>query len=379
MRPLLAWLVWWAAAACASAAAPPDATAHAIRRGLDRLQVGAASYAEKRQCFSCHHQALTVAALAGAKRRGFAVDEALLKDQVRFTLASFTPKLAQVRKGQSVPGGNTMAAYALFALRQADHPRDDTTSALVEYLLVRQHADGSWPALMPRPPSEGSKFTNTALALQALAHYGSGDTPSRRRVDLAFAKGKAWLTTHEPATTEDRVFHLRGLVALKEDATKARRALERGQLPDGSWAQLPELPGDAYATAGVLLALRAAGVPEGDPGYRMGIAYLLQTQNADGSWIVATRSRPVQTFFDNGDPGGKSQFISFAATGWATWALIDSVPARPLRRPGKSSRRSAVRQAFLPDFEAGQARMPDVHVCRGNTLPTESTPTPRNE
>jgi hypothetical protein len=332
MRFFLASLIGWVVATSAPAAAPPDATSHAIRRGLDRLQTGAASYVEKRQCFSCHHQALTIAALAEAKGRGFAIDETLLKDQVRFTLASFAPKLSQIRKGQSVPGGNTMVAYGLFALQKGEHLRDATTSGLVEYLLVRQHADGSWPALMPRPPSEGSKFTNTALALQALTHYGSGDTPSRKRIDLAYSKGKAWLTTHEPATTEDRVFHLRGLVALKADATKARRSLQREQLSDGSWAQLPKRPGDAYATASVLLALRAAGLSRSDAAYRKGIAHLLRTQNADGSWIVTTRSRPVQTFFDNGDPGGKSQFISFAATGWATWALIDSLPSPTLHR-----------------------------------------------
>ena len=343
MRSLLALLAYSAMASATSAAAPPDRMSQAIRRGLDRLQAGAAKYTENRQCFSCHHQALTVAAVVEAKGRGFAIDSDLLKDQVRFTLASFAPKLDQVRKGQSVPGGNTMTAYALFTLQQAGHPRDETTSALIEFLLVRQHADGSWPALMPRPPSEGSKFTNTALALQALTYYGQDESALRKRIDAAHAKGKAWLTTHEPATMEDRVSHLRGLVALKADATKARRALEGEQLADGSWAQLPKMPGDAYATAGALLALRAAGLPRDDVTYRKGIAYLLRTQNADGSWIVETRSRPVQTFFDNGDPGGKSQFISFAATGWATWALLDSLPVddptKPL--PGSTIRTDA--------------------------------------
>jgi hypothetical protein len=37
----------------------------------------------------------------------------------------------------------------------------------------------------------------------------------------------------------------------------------------------------------------------------------------------------LQPFFDNGDPGGKSQFISFAATGWATLALLETVPTVP--------------------------------------------------
>ena len=62
--------------------------------------------------------------------------------------------------------------------------------------------------------------------------------------------------------------------------------------------------------------------------YRRGMAYLLRTQTARGAWLVKTRSRPVQTFFDNKDPGGKDQFISFAATGWAVQALLECVPVR---------------------------------------------------
>ena len=39
------------------------------------------------------------------------------------------------------------------------------------------------------------------------------------------------------------------------------------------------------------------------------------------SWLVKTRSKPIQKFFDNGDPHGKNQFISISATSWATAAL----------------------------------------------------------
>ena len=65
---------------------------------------------------------------------------------------------------------------------------------------------------------------------------------------------------------------------------------------------------------------------------RRGLAYLLKTQREDGAWIVETRSRPVQIFFDNGDPGGKSQFISFAATNWAVLALLETLPPASLDR-----------------------------------------------
>jgi squalene-hopene/tetraprenyl-beta-curcumene cyclase len=106
----------------------------------------------------------------------------------------------------------------------------------------------------------------------------------------------------------------------------ARDSLAAEQLPDGGWAQLPDKPGDAYATGTVLTALCAAGLPSTDPVYRKGADYLLKTQKEDGSWIVETRSKPLQRFFDNGDPGGKSQFISFAATSWAVLALLEQYP-----------------------------------------------------
>ena len=50
-------------------------------------------------------------------------------------------------------------------------------------------------------------------------------------------------------------------------------------------------------------------------------SYLLKNQKEDGSWLVKTRSKPIQKFFDNGDPHGKNQFISISATSWATAAL----------------------------------------------------------
>src|SRR5262249_55973473 len=100
------------------------------------------------------------------------------------------------------------------------------------------------------------------------------------------------------------------------------------QKEDGSWAQLPDKAGDAYATGIVLAALRTAEVKPADPAFQKAVKYLLNTQRDDGAWIVETRSRPVQAFFDNGDPGGKSQFISFASTCWATLALLEAIPPK---------------------------------------------------
>jgi hypothetical protein len=184
---------------------------------------------------------------------------------------------------------------------------------------------------MPRLPSEGSKFTNAALALTALRHYADAKGERKDRIDAAYRKGVDWLLRGKPADTEDRVFHLRGLVAAKADAGRIRSArdeLAEQQQPDGSWRQVPSHPGDAYATGSVLNALQIAGLQPDARIYRKGVAFLLRTQTPEGAWIVRTRSKPVQKFFDNGDPGGDSQFISFLATGWATLALLETFPVR---------------------------------------------------
>ena len=153
----------------------PDPVRTAVVKGLRRIEQGSANYLKNRKCFSCHHQAVTIHCLAAAQKRGMEVDPAKLRQQIDFTLNTFKHKREQVAQGKAVPGGNTMAAYALFGLEAGGHAPDETTKALVEYLLVKQKPDGSWPAVMQRQPSEGSPFTNAAFALRALRTFRTAD------------------------------------------------------------------------------------------------------------------------------------------------------------------------------------------------------------
>jgi N-acyl-D-amino-acid deacylase len=314
---------------------PEQAVKAAVEKGLRRVAEGVTNYPQHRQCFSCHHQAMAVLSMTAAKQRGFAVDEDLLQRQVEFSLRTFRNQSA-IARGRGVGGDSTGVVYALHTFAAARHPHDDTTAALVQYLLVKQRADGSWP-IAPfgdRPPTMGSLFTNAGLALFVLQHYRPpDDTPGaaalQQRIDTALTKGRGWLLANQPASTEDQVFRLRGLVdgrAPAHEIAAARERLLRDQRSDGSWAQLDRLAGDAYATGTALVALGHAGLPASDPAYQKGVKYLLDTQQDDGAWIVRTRSRPLQRFFDNGDPGGRSQFISFAATNWAVLALLRTIP-----------------------------------------------------
>jgi hypothetical protein len=61
------------------------------------------------------------------------------------------------------------------------------------------------------------------------------------------------------------------------------------------------------------------------PVYAKGVKYLLNTQAADGSWHVKSRSIWVQPYFESGFPYGTDQWISAAGTSWAAMALSVTV------------------------------------------------------
>ena len=135
----------------------------------------------------------------------------------------------------------------------------------------------------------------------------------------------------QPQITEDRVFQLLGLkwagVAVNHPVIrKGVRGLLAAQRPDGGWSQIPSIASDAYATGQALLALReAGGLRATNPAYKRGVAFLLKTQFEDGSWFVKSRAIPLQPFFESGFPHGRDQWVSNAATNWATMALVYDV------------------------------------------------------
>jgi N-acyl-D-amino-acid deacylase len=200
--------------------------------------------------------------------------------------------------------------------------KDDLSGSCVSYLLKTQTEGGYWEPQSNRPPLEGSRVSCAVLSLTFMQQFAK---PAQQAdVKRSVARARNWLADAPLESHEDRMFWLWGADRL--DLPKTRRESTLGEVlasqqADGSWSQLPEMSGDAYATGQALYILRKIGVPHSSQAARIGAEFLLQTQQDDGSWFVQSRSRPVQTFFDNGDPHGKHQFISIAATAWATAAL----------------------------------------------------------
>jgi hypothetical protein len=166
----------------------------------------------------------------------------------------------------------------------------------------------------------------------------------------------------QAVATQDQAFYLTGLAwsnAKPVSIAVAAKALDAAQRPDGGCSRLPTMGSDAYATGEALYALSAAArMLATDPVYAKGVKYLLNTQVADGSWHVKSRSIWVQPYFENGFPYGHDQWISAAGTSWARIGALAHVrPASqrigarnrspPIKMRGNSRRRRIDREQCL--------------------------------
>lgn len=311
-----------------------EITARSIRRSvttsLPLIQSSSEAFSESRSCFSCHHQSLAAMAVAQARTRGLQVSEGIAKAQLEVTRKAFESTRELLMNGLGATD-DPAPAYALVGFLAEKQKPDRLTDALVQYLVVRQEPEGYWDTLGVRPPHDYSDFTYTALAVRGLEHY----SPPGRRSELRtiLQRAREWLTRSEPRDTEDRAFQLLGLgwsQAGQEVVAKRTRELLADQREDGGWAQLDTLGSDAYATGLALYALHVGGgVLTRHEAYRKGLRYLITTQLADGSWYVKKRAFPLQRHFDADFPHGRDQFISMAATCWATMGLLLSMDRAP--------------------------------------------------
>lgn len=305
----------------------------AVERGLELVEKSARSYPRHRQCFSCHHQTLPLVTTVTARQRQFEIDEKLIESQTRLTLEAFRGRHERLESGTRIGGGPYTVSYGLWALDVAGHSPDDTTRAMVTFLLKTQKKDGSWPAHAGRPPMTQSPFTVSILSAYYMDRLAAPDQAGA--IERATEKLKDWVLRTEPVSREDlfsRVGALALLGAPREKIREAIGAVLEAQNPDGGWGQLPGDPSDAYATGLALFTLERVRVPTHHPAFRRGARFLLDARQPNGSWRVETRATPVQTFFDNGDPHGKHQFISISATAWATTALSLLFPWREIER-----------------------------------------------
>src|SRR5262245_60858884 len=146
----------------------------AVAKSLPLLEKGArGSMEEREQCFTCHNQGLPIMALTTARDRGFAIDAEHLRQQVQFTADFLARNRTNYLAGKGQGGQALTAGYALWALENGGCNADATSDAVVEYLLLWQKDLDHWKPQTIRPPSEGSEFTASYVALRGLKKFGT--------------------------------------------------------------------------------------------------------------------------------------------------------------------------------------------------------------
>lgn len=325
------------------AAESADDAESATRKGLALVVRAAGNWQKNKTCFSCHHQTLPLLAATESARAGLLPDEAWLQSQADTTHRYFEERIEQMDGGEHVPGGSTTAGYGLWALSMAGRLPDKTTAAIVSYLLKiqgvarlqgRASADlsrlpgGRWTTSCRRPPLQGSDVADTVLALTGMEKFAVAE--QRPLLVKARAAAEKWLAQAPLNTQEDRIWRLWGLHRLDGDSTvkeSVRALIFKMQRADGGWAQADDQQSDAFSTGQTIFVLCQTGSPRTSAAVRRARDFLLHTQHADGSWLVESHVKnKVQPYFENGDPHGAHQFLSTAATAWATAALAQLLP-----------------------------------------------------
>ncbi len=313
---------------------------NSVQTSLKAVQVSMGKFMKGANCVSCHQEGLGRMATGAAKDKGFSLDKQVLGEQSG-RLNGMAGALLPLHKGalqnpemmKQVPlmeinEISTIDSWLLAGMAAHGEKRSEGLQAMASVLAKQQSKDGAWTFSLPRVPMQSSVFTFTALSIDSLKSYA----PKGSATDAQIAKGKQWLLKAPAQNSEDRAMRLLGLNWA--GATVAERkasidAIRKDQRPDGGWSQLPTLHSDAYATGQALYALRVGGgISASDPMFKKGIAYLLRTQDQDGSWFVNKRAIPANNYFDGGFPHGESQYSSFNGTCWAMMAMLQALPSK---------------------------------------------------
>ncbi|HJT86759.1 MAG TPA: ankyrin repeat domain-containing protein [Bryobacteraceae bacterium] len=334
------WIALWFSVSLACAGDLSSARIHeAAAKAVTVIQKSQKNWYTKASCFSCHQQVFPALAFRYAREHGIPLDEqAAHADAVAaFGFYSDFPRAVEYTH---IIDPAVSDSYGMIGAHAAGLPPSLVTAVYARLLAARQEADGRWETFDERPPESYSPFTATAVSLRAIQLYGH---PSRKKeTEARVALARTWLLSHQPRATEERVYQLRGVAwadagreAVDKPALHAMAAaLEASQQADGGWSSLDGLPSDAYSTGQVLVALHeAGGVPITNPSWRRGIAYLLDTQAADGSWHVVSRLHPPAPvsppYFETGHPYAHDQFISMMGDCVSVMALATALgPAK---------------------------------------------------
>jgi len=315
-----------------TAAVTDEQVAQCIERGLAFLERDALKWRNDNECATCHHGAMTVWALGEAKRHGYAVSDATLADFAKWTKDRWLANIDQPR--DSRPGWNLVNTSAIYlaVMSQSSPPLEvlspDERRRIADHVARHQEEDGSWlsppPANGPPPVWESTEVRVlwANLALQ------TGDALQTEAANVRASREKAaqWLRQAETgSSTHAAALRLLSSIRAGNSQPETQPATDQlfaKQRSDGGWGQLDDLSSDAFATGQALYVLNVAGVNVDRTEVKRGLAFLVRTQNDDGSWPMKSRAHPGAKPFTNPIP------ITYFGSAWAILGMVRSLPAK---------------------------------------------------
>ncbi len=164
--------------------------------------------------------------------------------------------------------------------------------------------------------------SNALVAIKRAAD--DSDDPS---YDRASERALAWIATHEPTTTQDKIYKIISLMHYgtpnqKRTAWSVVEMLTAEQEPDGGWKENAAATGSSpFSTGQVLYAFKQAGVSIHGPMFRRGVDFLLKHQIHDPKDLNNGTWPPMHT--ETKRPS------SYAPTMWAVIGLAGSYGVEP--------------------------------------------------
>lgn len=302
----------------------------AIPGALRYLEKEALSWKAEMGCASCHHAPMMLWACETARAKGFPVKESAVAEIRAFILDEnnaahlFPPADAPPDRDGTQIG----SIYALLALNAGPggwekSPLANQTRA---HFAGMQREDGSWPPFpsMGRPPILEQGGASAQLLVAAFAGL-SADAVTPETV-ATVEKAKVWLARplENPSHQLEVTNYIAALAtgASPEILAVREASLRAQQRPDGSWAQSPDMAGDALATGQTLYALGKAGKRLDDPAVARAVTFLAASQQPDGSWPMVSRPVVGGPAAGSLEPSENRVPITCMGAGWAVLGLL---------------------------------------------------------
>jgi hypothetical protein len=283
------------------------------------------AWSVKNKCFSCHNNGDGARVLYTAVGMGHSIPKKSLADTSDWLI-----RPEQWDKiGDSAGSSDKNLARIQFAAALVDGldagviKNREVLAKAAKLVAENQKPDGSWQ--VDAPGNIGSPATYGPCLATYLARR-TLQKADAKQFKVAINKADRWFERVPVKNVLDAAAVLQALSDISTTEGSAQRRhchdlIRQGESKDGGWGPYVNSPPEPFDTALVILALshyhEEAGVKDMIKGGR---AFLLKSQQEDGSWPETTRPAGAQSY---------AQRIS--TTAWATMALLKIKDEKPLK------------------------------------------------